>query len=91
VKEFLESVTAGTKPDLRLIDNRGPSHGLIPSAASSASRTSSSPTSRPRSVSPARRRADDRRALLESTGALATAPFIEPVLRYEQYKVLWRS
>jgi hypothetical protein len=27
-----------------------------------------------------------RRALLESDGALATAPFIEPVLRYEQYK-----
>jgi hypothetical protein len=27
-----------------------------------------------------------RRALLESDGALATAPFIEPVVRYEQYK-----
>jgi ATP-dependent helicase YprA (DUF1998 family) len=27
-----------------------------------------------------------RRALLESDGALATAPFIEPVLRYEQHK-----
>lgn len=26
VKEILESVAAGTKPDLRLIDNRGPSH-----------------------------------------------------------------
>lgn len=26
-----------------------------------------------------------RRALLESDGALATAPFLEPVLRYEQY------
>src|SRR5258708_36310678 len=27
-----------------------------------------------------------RRALLESDGSLATAPFIEPVLRYEQYQ-----
>jgi hypothetical protein len=26
VKEILESVAAGTKPDLRVIDNRGPSH-----------------------------------------------------------------
>ncbi|MET4278538.1 MULTISPECIES: DEAD/DEAH box helicase [unclassified Bradyrhizobium] len=29
--------------------------------------------------------ADGRRDLLESDGALATAPFLEPVLRYEQY------
>jgi hypothetical protein len=26
VKEILESVAAGMKPDLRVIDNRGPSH-----------------------------------------------------------------
>ncbi|HBF56891.1 MAG TPA: helicase, partial [Afipia sp.] len=30
--------------------------------------------------------ADQRRNLLESDGALATAPFIEPVPRYQQYK-----
>jgi Lhr-like helicase len=30
--------------------------------------------------------ADSRRHLLKSDGALATAPFLEPVLRYEQYK-----
>lgn len=30
--------------------------------------------------------ADQRRELLESAGALATAPFIEPVPRYQQYK-----
>ncbi|MHC2676960.1 Lhr-like helicase [Bradyrhizobium diazoefficiens] len=30
--------------------------------------------------------ADGRRELLESNGALATAPFLEPVLRYQQYK-----